>query len=291
MSDPNSTPPGWYNDQSAQPVLRYWDGQAWTDQTRPLGSEPVPEPTSDQSFLNTATVNAAAAVVVDEAHKRKSRKRAWIVLGSVGGVIVAIAIISSIASSPSFQSGYNAALTEDTTSASSDTPAAPAPKDTSVGVPNMVGMTVADAKTAAQAAGLTLSFADGTGDDWTVSAQTPDANSRVDPGTPVTVQGQAPKPKLTVGQEQAVAKAQSYLSVLPFSRQGLIDQLVFDQFPVADATFAADNIGADWNAQAVLKAKSYLSAMSFSHGGLVDQLVFDKFTREQAEYGVSQNGL
>jgi len=273
MSDPNSTPPGWYNDQSAQPVLRYWDGQQWTDQTRPLGDEPV-----------LATAPAAAPGTP----KRPWYKRKAIVipLGIFAGLVLIGAISSAI-------NGGSPSNTADDTPAvvTSDTPAAPAPKDTSVGVPNMVGMTVADAKTAAQAAGLTLSFADGTGDDWTVSAQTPDANSRVDPGTPVTVQGQAPKPKLTVGQQNAVDKAQSYLKFLPFSRQGLIDQLVYEQFPVADATFAVDNIGADWNAQAVAKAKSYLSSMSFSHGSLVDQLIYDKFTREQAEYGVSQNGL
>lgn len=96
--------------------------------------------------------------------------------------------------------------------------------------------------------------------------------------------------ELTMGQKNALAKAQSYLSVMPFSHSGLVDQLEFEGFSHEDSTFAADNCGADWNEQAALKAESYLSIMSFSRSGLIDQLEFEGFTREQAEYGVSAVG-
>lgn len=98
-------------------------------------------------------------------------------------------------------------------------------------------------------------------------------------------------PEMSVSQQNAVEQADRYLSVMPFSRQGLIDQLVYEEYPEADAVFAVDYIGADWNAQAAAKAASYLDVMSFSRQGLIDQLVFDGFSAEQAEFGVNSVGL
>ena len=57
-----------------------------------------------------------------------------------------------------------------------------------------------------------------------------------------------------------------------------------------DATFAADNCGADWNAEALEKAKNYIGSMGFSYTGLVDQLEFEGFTAEQATYGADNCG-
>jgi len=94
----------------------------------------------------------------------------------------------------------------------------------------------------------------------------------------------------TASQKQAVRKARSYLDAMAFSYQGLIEQLEFEQFSTEDATFGADNCGADWNEQAVRKAKSYLDTMAFSYKGLIDQLEYEKFTTEQATYGVDNCG-
>ena len=96
---------------------------------------------------------------------------------------------------------------------------------------------------------------------------------------------------VTVSQKNALRKAQSYLSYTAFSHDGLVDQLVYEQFSVGDATYGADNVGADWNEQAAKKAKSYMSYSSFSRGGLIGQLEYDKFTPEQAAYGANAVGL
>lgn len=96
---------------------------------------------------------------------------------------------------------------------------------------------------------------------------------------------------LTVSQQNAVAQAENYLSVMAFSRQGLIDQLVFEEYPEEDATLAVDSLDVDWNEQAARKAQEYLDAGSFSRQGLIDQLIFEGFTDEEAEYGVDQVGL
>ena len=52
-----------------------------------------------------------------------------------------------------------------------------------------------------------------------------------------------------------------------FSREGLIDQLMYEKFSTEEATYAADNCGADWNEQALKKALSYLDVSAFSYKG------------------------
>lgn len=94
----------------------------------------------------------------------------------------------------------------------------------------------------------------------------------------------------TLGESNALSMAGSYLSTMPFSYSGLIDQLEYEGFTTEEATYAADNCGADWNEQAALMAKSYLDTMSFSRDGLIEQLVYEGFTSEQAEYGVTAVG-
>ncbi len=99
-----------------------------------------------------------------------------------------------------------------------------------------------------------------------------------------------PSSGVTTGQQNAIKKAQSYLNVSAFSRSGLINQLEYEKFSTEDATYAADNCGANWNEQAAKKAKSYLDIMSFSRAGLIDQLEYEGFTYDQAVYGVEANG-
>ena len=71
----------------------------------------------------------------------------------------------------------------------------------------------------------------------------------------------------------------------------MINQLEFEGFSTEEATYGADNCGADWNEQAAKKAQSYLEYTSFSRDGLIQQLEYEGFTREQAEYGVSAVGF
>ena len=101
----------------------------------------------------------------------------------------------------------------------------------------------------------------------------------------------SPEDNFTPGQKNAFAKAKSYLSHSAFSKQGLIEQLVYSQFSQADAVFAVDYIEAsgdvDWNEQAVKKAQSYLSHSSFSLQGLIDQLEYSGFTPAEAQYGAN----
>lgn len=94
----------------------------------------------------------------------------------------------------------------------------------------------------------------------------------------------------TMGETNALKKAKSYLELMSFSYNGLIEQLEYEKFTHEEAVYGADNCGADWNEQAKIKAKSYLDLMSFSKDSLIEQLEYEGFTHEQAVYGVTQNG-
>lgn len=96
--------------------------------------------------------------------------------------------------------------------------------------------------------------------------------------------------ELTTGQKNALSKAADYLNYTAFSYGGLITQLEYEQFSTEDATYAADNCGADWNEQAAIKAQQYLDYSSFSRGSLIDQLKYEGFTQAQAEHGASAVG-
>jgi len=114
----------------------------------------------------------------------------------------------------------------------------------------------------------------------------------------LVVLGATPKwaESLTGPQKNAVRSAKQYLSMMGFSRGGLIQQLSSDAgdgYRVTDATVAVDSLNIDWNKQAVRSAKKYLSMMGFSCKGLIQQLsssAGDKYTASQATYGARQAG-
>jgi SOS response regulatory protein OraA/RecX len=102
---------------------------------------------------------------------------------------------------------------------------------------------------------------------------------------PTTIK--SPATTESTGQKNAKSKAASYLRSSSFSRSGLIDQLIYNQFSKADAEYGVDAVGANWKVQAAGKAESYLRFSAFSRSGLVDQLLYNGFTGSEAEYGVA----
>ncbi len=105
-----------------------------------------------------------------------------------------------------------------------------------------------------------------------------------------TIAGSAPSNE-TVSQSNARKSAASYLKYSSFSRSGLIKQLEFEGFTIADAVYGTDAQKADWNRQAAMTATGYLKSSSFSRSGLVKQLVFEGFTDDQAEFGVATGNI
>lgn len=95
----------------------------------------------------------------------------------------------------------------------------------------------------------------------------------------------------TLGERNALQKAKDYLAFMPFSYTGLIDQLEYEGYTIDEATYGADNCGADWMEQAALKAQDYIDYTAFSRQGLIDQLLYEGFTEEEALYGVESVGF
>lgn len=164
-----------------------------------------------------------------------------------------------------------------------------------VDVPDMVGSTVAEARALLDAEGLTLAASEA-GDDWIVTAQQPRAGAHPTDGLELSITSEAPKLEYTLEQENTLGTARSYLDLTGFSRQGLIDQLSSEYgsgFPLDVATWAADTVGADWNAEAVESAQSYLDLRSFSRQGLYEQITSQyggQFTPEEANQALTAVG-
>jgi hypothetical protein len=105
-------------------------------------------------------------------------------------------------------------------------------------------------------------------------------------------------PSGTASQLQALAAAKGYLtSGMGFSQASLTKQLTASAgngFSQADAQWAVDNSGADWNEEAIKAAKGYLtSGMGFSQASLTKQLTASAgngFTQPQAENAVAKSG-
>lgn len=95
----------------------------------------------------------------------------------------------------------------------------------------------------------------------------------------------------SVSQSNARRMALEYLDYSAFSRTGLIEQLQYEGFSRADATYGADATHTNWYKQAALMAAEYLDYSSFSGRGLIDQLKYEGFTTAQATYGVRKVGL
>lgn len=123
-----------------------------------------------------------------------------------------------------------------------------------------------------------------TGEETSEQDESPSVGAESDSG------GAGQGSSVTVSQANALESAKSYVAYMDFSYSGLIDQLEYEGYSTEDATWAADNCGADWLEEALGSAKSYVSNMAFSYAGLIDQLEYEGFTDEQARYGADNCG-
>lgn len=263
----NQAQPGWYPDPQIPGTERFYDGTVWTTQTRPTGAGGfVPAPPQQA-----------------EPGAKKSRRGWWIAGGVVAGLFLLGGIGAAIGGGG--DEGDDSAA-KPTTEATVEAVVEEEPVAT-VAVPELVGLTSADASAQLVAAGLVPS-ADGEVD-AAVLATDPVAGTQVEAGSTVTLTLEE-KPALTLAQQNAVDSAQRYLDFAGFSRTGLIGQLEFEGFATEDATWAVDYLAPDWNAEAAESAQNYLDFTSFSRQGLIDQLVFEGYTPAEAEAGVTAVG-
>lgn len=319
--------PGWYPAPHANNEQRYWDGAQWVD-PRPThstlvrdetvvsvsgsangGYAPAKKPAGLAiaalvvgivAFL-TGIVPVVGAIIglaaitlgIFALAKRQSKG-----FGITGIALGAVALISSVAVTAGISANLplskpasvDLSQVEEARSDESAAPESTPEPVTMVTVPDVAGMTVTDALAALTAAGLKppalATFED---PQAAVVSASRAPGSEAPEGADITLTVQE-KPKLTLAQQNAIESAQSYLEYSGFSRVGLIDQLEYEGFTVEEATFGADNAGADWGAECAETAKSYLEYSAFSRQGLYDQLAYEGFLAPEIEHGLAAVG-
>jgi len=93
VSDAPLPAAGWYPDPSGSPLLRWWDGERWTDSTHPVGSDDAAQPSAPGT--TTAMVDAPSAVPADpEAPVRHHGRAVALVAGFLVILLVAVAILT-----------------------------------------------------------------------------------------------------------------------------------------------------------------------------------------------------
>lgn len=122
-------------------------------------------------------------------------------------------------------------------------------------------------------------------------SQSPQAGTQLEKGSTVTVhysKGKEP----TMEDKNALAKAESYSSMMHMSQAAIYDQLTSsygEGFPAESAQYAVDHLVADYKANALEKAKDYQTSMNMSRSAIYEQLTSsygEKFTAEEAQYAV-----
>lgn len=122
-------------------------------------------------------------------------------------------------------------------------------------------------------------------------SQSPQAGTQLEKGSTVTVhysKGKEP----TMEDKNALAKAESYSSMMHMSKAAIYDQLTSSDgegFPAESAQYAVDHLVADYKANALEKAKDYQTSMNMSRSAIYEQLTSsygEKFTAEEAQYAV-----
>ncbi|MFB7894430.1 Ltp family lipoprotein [Microbacterium sp. NPDC056044] len=279
---------GWYA-AGVEGQERYWDGAQWTEMFRQAPASAM------AAAPDAAVADASVTGMLPDAaapEKRWSARKKWVAWGSVAAGVLVFGMIGSAIGA----GGSGDATADSATQAQQEQPAADEVKDTTVAVPDVVGKSIADARTALEAAGFTTVIAEGNADDWTVVSQGPVGGQQTEPGAEISLIAEAPQPVYSLEQQNALRSAESYLDFKGFSRAGLIRQLSSEYgegYPLEVATWAADTVGADWNAEAAQSAQSYLDFQAFSRDGLYEQLTSEYgegFTPDQANYALSQVG-
>jgi hypothetical protein len=283
-SSTGSPPPGWYTDPDPRSThqQRWWDGIQWTDQVRPA---PASTPVSGERVGAAKAVRAlvfaivglllfvplSIAALVMGGRARGEAKRAGrpvdgrmtaaFVVGIIGlcwwGLvgIIAVAGGSSTTTHPQAATGSS--------SQTESTPVAPTPAATTTAA--KPASTPAKAKRATS----------------TAATQPPAVKK---------------EPEMTSGQRNALESAHTYIDMSGFSKKGLIKQLsssAGDGFSRADATFAANHVGADWKQEALESAQSYIDMSGFSKKGLIQQLsssAGDGYSRAEATFAANNVG-
>ena len=297
MTQTPHTPAGWYPQGDVQ---RWWDGNAWTEHTQPAAG-----------YVGSGTPGTATTTITAEAAPKKQRRfptKWWHWALIALGVIVFVSIIVNGANGDAREAAEQKPVV------GSSEEAVDEPEVPQVTVPDLVGLTQAEAAKKLKVLGLTLDVGDE--GDYVITSQDPAAGSKIpeDELADMTITSEKPlteEEKLALAAEKSLAKAgvakqnaleqaQSYLEYSSFSRAGLLHQMTSEYgsgFEAEDAAWAIRYLEkfklVSWKAEAVEQAESYLEYSSFSRDGLYRQMTSEygsQFTPEETNYALSKVG-
>jgi hypothetical protein len=313
--DMGTPEPGWFPDPADSKQVRWWDGHAWTDQTRPLRTSDTDE----------VPVRAASPTQVGSTtpSKKPWYFRWWAI---AAGVVVALTILGSLlpdedapgsATPDSSQTNSDSSTQPVEAEAEEDTDTEPAveaepvdtdgdgvnddedyrPEDPKVqteddvdtdkdGIPDYKDDFPKNAKYSMDTDGDGV--ADAIDDFPKDDRYSKDSDGDKVADSEDDFPADPSRSKITSAMRNAIDSASSYLDYSAFSRTGLIGQLEYEGYATGDATFAVDYLKVNWDEQAFKSAKSYLEYSSFSLSGLIGQLQYEGFTYEQASYGAKK---
>ena len=215
---------GWYADTANPGTERFYDGAAWTQQTRTTASAPTipleaPVPTAavfaadwypdsahpgTERFYDGAawTAQTRPALLPTQVlgtgatfgARSKKRKWPWIV-GGVVAVVILVPAMSAAMNRDKVQEGFESAQ-QDKPAAVVEEPAAekqPAAEVVATTVPDVLGITAREARALIENAGLEVEYQANKGvvldqDNWTVTGTTPGAGAALNTGDIVVVQ-------------------------------------------------------------------------------------------------------
>ena len=219
------TAPGWYPDPSNPTRQRYFDGRMWTENYAPA-SQPTPvvgQPPNRGGMGKGAKIGLFVGAAV----------LGLIALGSIGNSDKSTSTASGTRSSVS---SVAAPETTNAPTAATTTMTTPTPTPTTTTTTTTSGSTPAQKNAIAKAKsyldfsafskeGLIqqLEFDKFDAADAAFAVEQLEANGEVD------------------WNEQAAKKAESYMEFSSFSKEGLIQQLEFDKFTPAQATYGANS--------------------------------------------------
>lgn len=242
----NVTPPaGWYPDPHSPGAQRYWDGTQWTAHTAVadtaaaavVSSAPAAEPGIARE---PAVALAPAGALAAPAKRGFPRLKWWQWALIAVGVLVLIGAISGALGGGRSDAGSS---DDDPASVAGQQEEQPEPEPVMVVVPNVVGMDGVTARATLEALGFEVAY-DGD-DSMPVIAQEVVEGAEAEEGSTITFTLEE-KPQLTLGQQNAIDSALSYLDFSAFSRQGLYDQLTSEygeEFTPAQAEHALAAVG------------------------------------------------
>lgn len=87
--------------------------------------------------------------------------------------------------------------------------------------------------------------------------------------------------------EETLAFAEELVELVPFSKEGLYEQLVVDGYSEDAARNAVNQIDVDFQENALQYANDFLGTSGFSELGLRDQLDYLGFTPDQIDYAIN----